>query len=284
MSKEDDVSSRAFGLGQSAWLVISLLSLSGQACQAEWAVAFGTGDSGAWSEGWSSEQPSPEMAASEAIGRCEQNLRPCKIIAHGGNTCVALAVAIGGNGYGEASSRSMGGAKSGAMVGCIRDNPAGCELKAFFCDRSGGFVEREMAFAEQQALENALKRAEDYRARQAAGQEESAELPNLYYRCRMNSDHRESHSQFLEDEDSEPLSGDSVFVVDQTNQTFDNLPAQIGASSIYATSGRPFVQYDGEQAPAVHTYLLDRNSGEVTVEFYTRAATHTRTGTCQLDK
>ena len=43
-------------------------------------------------------------------------------------------------------------------------------------------------------------------------------------------------------------------------------------------------QYDGEQAPAVHTYLLDRNSGEVTVEFYTRAATHTRTGTCQLDK
>jgi hypothetical protein len=194
-----------------------------------------------------------------------------------------MAVSIGGNGYGQASSPSMGGAKSAAIVRCIRDNPAGCELKAFFCDRSGGFVEREMSLAEQQAWDNALQRAEAYRARQEAGGEESAELPNQYYRCQMNSSHRESHSQFLEDEDSTPLSGDSVFVIDQANQTLDNLPAQFNSSTVYATRGRPFSQYDGERAPAVNTYLLDRKSGEITVEYYTRGATHTRSGTCQLD-
>jgi hypothetical protein len=265
-------------------LTAALLLLSRQGCQADWAVAFGTGDGGAWSNGWSSEQGSPDMAASEAISRCEQNLKPCKIIAHGANTCVAVAVAIGGNGYGEANSPSMGGAKSAAMVGCIRDNPAGCELKAYFCDSSGGFVEKEMALVEQQALDNALKQVDEYNARQAAGGAESVDPPNLYYTCRMSTDHRESHSQFLSDEDTEPVAQDYGVTLDLTNRTLNNLPAQFDSSSVYATSGRPFVQNDGDRAPAAHTYLFDRNSAAITVEYYSRAATHTHSGTCQLDQ
>jgi hypothetical protein len=143
-----------------------LLLLSEQVCHAEWAVAFGTGDGGAWANGWSSEQGSPDITASEAISRCEEHLKPCRIIAQRMNTCVAVAVATEGNGYGEANNRSMGGAKSAAMVACIRNNPAGCELKAWFCDRSGGFVEKQVAPVEQQALENALQSVEEYRGRE----------------------------------------------------------------------------------------------------------------------
>jgi hypothetical protein len=84
--------------------------------------------------------------------------------------CAALAVGIGGNGYGFASRTSLGGAISAAMVTCTNANPQGCQLKDSFCDTSYGFKPGNMTQADRDALEAAQERGRSYRAQRNAQQ------------------------------------------------------------------------------------------------------------------
>lgn len=111
--------------------------------------------------------------------------------------------------------------------------------------------------------------------------EESSE-PSQYYTCQITESHRESHSQFLEDDDYNE-GGEISFIVDFSNRTLNNYPARFNPSSVYAANGRSFVQSDGAIAPAVRTYVLDMRNGTFEKHFYTRAATHIHSGTCTLD-
>jgi uncharacterized protein len=119
---------------------------------------------------------------------------------------------------------------------------------------------------------------------QAANEQAAEEVPvpSQYYTCQITSSHRESHSQFLETDDINE-GGELSFDVDFSNRTLNNYPAQFSPSSVYATSGRPFVQYDGTVAPTVRTFLLDTSNRTFETEYYTRQATHTHSGTCTLD-
>jgi hypothetical protein len=106
--------------------------------------------------------------------------------------------------------------------------------------------------------------------------------PSQYYTCQVTASHRESHSQFLEDDDYNE--GGTISIdVDFSNQRLNNYPAQFSASSVYAASGRSFVQSDGTVAPAVLIYVFDMRNGTFEKQYYTHQATHTHSGTCTLD-
>jgi len=101
--------------------------LASNPAHADWgAVGFGPG--GAW--GYSAGQYSQRQAWRKVNRSCRGN---CTVIKTFQNLCGAIAAGPD-NGWGWTSSRSMRGAKRGAMRQCRR-NSYDCSLRAWACAR-----------------------------------------------------------------------------------------------------------------------------------------------------
>ncbi len=115
---------------------------------AEAAIAFGQWDSG-WAAGISSDKRTQADAQTGAMNECNSRGYNCGIRLNFFNSCGALAVQVGGNGYAVASRPDEYSARQSALATCVRMGLA-CEIKTARCDSVSEAVIRAQEEAEAQ--------------------------------------------------------------------------------------------------------------------------------------
>ena len=115
------------------FLAVAAVAANGQQCHAEGAYAFGQGQDGAWSGGSAYNYTTSQEATNRATQRCQERGISCELLTQVQNTCFAIAVQNGNNGYGWVTRSDMSVARREALASC-QTHGITCAVAEAFCD------------------------------------------------------------------------------------------------------------------------------------------------------
>lgn len=102
-------------------------------CFSEASIAFSQEPTGGSYWGTAYNYPTQQAASDAASQNCRRAGSNCLVVAAFNQSCVALAVQVGGNGYAVRYSSQIAQAKKEALAGCVAMGLQ-CSLQASFCD------------------------------------------------------------------------------------------------------------------------------------------------------